>query len=119
VPYAISLAQKHNSHLTLLHVLEDSQGATVDFEPNEDFAIRRMQELILRDSDVWFRSNCAVEFGCSEDEIVRLASNHGADLIVLGIRAPQGPLTTLTHLAHSRAQHIVAHATCPVLTVRG
>jgi nucleotide-binding universal stress UspA family protein len=118
-PYAFSLAQKHNSHLTLLHVLEHPQGATVDFEPNLDFAIRRMQELILGDSDVWFRSDCAVEFGRSEDEIARFASEHGADLIVLGIRAASGPLTTVTHLAHSKAQYIVAHATCPVLTVRG
>lgn len=118
-PYAFSLAQKHNSHLTLLHVLDHPQGATVDFEPNVDFAIRRMQELILGDSDVWFRSDCAVEFGHPEGEIAIFAQEHAADLIVLGIRAPRGTLTTVTHLAHSKAQYIVSHATCPVLTVRG
>jgi nucleotide-binding universal stress UspA family protein len=118
-PYAISLARENRCHLSLLHVLESPQGGAIDLESGGDFVIRRMQELIPRESDLWFRTDYAVEFGFPQEQIVKFAHAHGADLIVLGIRAPQGPLTTLTHLAHSRAQHIVAHATCPVLTVRG
>jgi nucleotide-binding universal stress UspA family protein len=42
-----------------------------------------------------------------------------ADLIVLGVRPTHGAGSTVTHLSHTTAQHIVAHAACPVLTVRG
>lgn len=117
--YALSLAQEHQARLTFLHILEQPHAGTVDCQSNADFIIRRMQELVPQDSDLWFRPEYAVEFGPMEDRVVKFASIQGTDLIVLGVRAPQGNLSTVTHLAHSRAQHIVAHATCPVFTVRG
>jgi nucleotide-binding universal stress UspA family protein len=118
-PYAISLAQEHEAHLSVLHVLEHPHTGTVDYESNADFIIRRLEGLVSKESGLWFGSNYAVEFGPAEEQILKFADLHNADLIVLGVRAPQGALNTLTHLAHSKSQHIVAHATCPVLTVRG
>ncbi|MGA9041424.1 MAG: universal stress protein [Terriglobales bacterium] len=118
-PYALSLAQEHEAHLSLLHVLEHPHAGTVDYESNADFVIRRLEGLVPMESGLWFRSNYAVEFGTAEQQILKFAELHKADLIVLGVRAPQGAINTLTHLAHSKSQQIVAHATCPVLTVRG
>ncbi len=118
-PYAISLALEHNAHLSLLHVLEHPHSGTVDYESNADFVIRRLEGLVPTESGLWFRSNYAVEFGAAGEQILKFADAHKQDLIVLGVRAPQGAVNTLTHLAHSKAQQIVARATCPVLTVRG
>jgi len=42
----------------------------------------------------------------------------GTDLIVLGVRGPQGGLGATTHLLQSIAHQVVANAQCPVLTVR-
>jgi nucleotide-binding universal stress UspA family protein len=117
--YAISLAKEHMAHLFFLHVLDQKQSSAVDYQSNADFVIRRMRDLVPQDSELWFRSNYAVEFGDAEEEILKYAKAHDADLIVLGVRAPVSSLNTLAHLAHSRSHGIVSHATCPVLTVRG
>jgi nucleotide-binding universal stress UspA family protein len=117
--YAVALAREHKAHLYLLHVVGQPEETTIDRESSANFVIRRMRELVSSGSDLWFRANYSVAFGSAEEQILRFADEHGADLIVLGVRAPQGALNTLTHLAHSKSQQIVARATCPVLTVRG
>jgi nucleotide-binding universal stress UspA family protein len=117
--YALSLAKEYHAHLSLLHVLGQPQSGIVDLAPDADFVIRRMREVVPADSDLWFRPEYSVEFGNAEDQILKFAKVHKADLIVLGVRAPEQGMTAVTHLAHSQAEHIVAHATCPVLTVRG
>ena len=119
LPYAISLAQEHQAHLSLLHVLEHPHAGTVDYESNTEFIIRRLEGLVPMESGLWFESSYIVEFGSAEEQIVKFAFAHRADVIVLGVRGAQGASATVTHFAHSKAQHIVAHATCPVLTVRG
>jgi len=119
VPYAISLAHKRQARLSLLHVLEQPESGIVDCESNADFVMRQMRQLVPSDSDLPFQPECAVEFGKLEAQILKFAEVHKADLIVLGVRAPETALSSVTHFAHSQAQYIVAHATCPVLTVRG
>jgi nucleotide-binding universal stress UspA family protein len=119
LPHAISLAQQRSAHLSLLHVLEHPHAGTVDYESNADFIIRQLESLVPMESGLWFESSYIVEFGSAEEQIVKFAFAHAADVIVLGVRGAQGPSATVKHLAHSKAQHIVAHATCPVLTVRG
>jgi nucleotide-binding universal stress UspA family protein len=49
---------------------------------------------------------------------MEVATALGADLIVLGVHAPQGGLGATTHLLQSIAHQVVTHAQCPVLTVR-
>lgn len=117
-PYAISLAQEHQAHLSLLHVSERRVGM-VDLESNSDFLVRRLQELVPKDAELWCHPEYFVEFGVPAERILQFSATHGADLIVMGVRPTQGAVGTVTHLAHTTAQHIVAHATCPVLTVRG
>jgi nucleotide-binding universal stress UspA family protein len=118
-PYAISLAQEHQAHLSLLHVLEQPHVGTVDLESNSDFLVRRLQELVPKDAELWCHPEYFVQFGLPAERILQFSATHGTDLIVMGVRPTHGTVSTVTHLAHTTAQHIVAHATCPVLTVRG
>ncbi|MGA7926808.1 MAG: universal stress protein [Candidatus Sulfotelmatobacter sp.] len=118
-PYAISLAQEHQARLSLLHVLERPHAGTVDLESNSDFLVRRLQELVPKDAELWCHPDYFVEFGPPAERILQFSATHGTDLIVMGVRPTHGAVGTVTHLAHTTAQHIVAHATCPVLTVRG
>jgi nucleotide-binding universal stress UspA family protein len=59
-----------------------------------------------------------VEFGDPADRIVEAAKQRGADVIVIGVRSAAGHLGAATHLQRAIAHKIVAHAPCPVLTVR-
>jgi nucleotide-binding universal stress UspA family protein len=117
--YAVSLAQEHQAQLSLLHVLERPYAATVDLEANTDFLVRRLQELVPKDAELWCHPEYFVQFGLPAEGILKFSATHGTDLIVMGVRPRWGTVNTVTHLAHTTAQHIVAHATCPVLTVRG
>jgi nucleotide-binding universal stress UspA family protein len=54
-----------------------------------------------------------IECGPASDCIVNAAIKRDADLIVLGARPADGT----THLPFSTVHRVVAHATCPVLTV--
>ena len=53
------------------------------------------------------------------DRIVEFAKQRGADLIVMGVRSAAGRIGAATHLERAIAHKVVAHAPCPVLTVRG
>jgi len=117
--YAVSLAQEHQARLSLLHVLERPRGGTVDLESNSDLLIRRLQGLIPPDIELWCHPEYFIEVGSPAERILQFSGAHGVDLIVMGVRPTHGAVSAVTHLAHTTAQHIVAHAACPVLTVRG
>jgi nucleotide-binding universal stress UspA family protein len=119
LPYAFSLAQEHQAHLSLLHVLKDSHVGTVDLEANADFAMRRLHELAPPNADLWFQPEYFVEFGNVEEQIRNFVGKHGTDLIVLGVRQSTHNMAAVTHFSNSMTHRIVAYATCPVLTVRG
>jgi hypothetical protein len=88
-------------------------------ESNADFVIRRLQDLVPPETHLWCQANYCVEFGLPQEQILQFTAKHSTDLIVLGVRAAHGPVGDSSHLGHTTAQHIVAHADCPVLTVRG
>jgi nucleotide-binding universal stress UspA family protein len=67
---------------------------------------------------MWCEPKCRVEQGPEAEKIMEVAFAHGADLIVLGVRTPQGMPGAATHVSHSVAHEIVADAPCPVLTFR-
>jgi nucleotide-binding universal stress UspA family protein len=76
-------------------------------------------ELIPKDAELWCRPETVVKYGNPADEILEVARKHGADLIVLGVRDAGKRLGAATHLERRTAHKVVAHAHCPVLTVRG
>jgi nucleotide-binding universal stress UspA family protein len=122
-PYAISFAQENKSHLLLLLVmrkpeqLNDSDNRLFELSAAE--AIHRLYEIVPKDAKLDFPPEVAVEYGEPAERIVQIARERGADLIVLGVRAAAGRLGAATHLERAIAHKVVAHAACPVLTVRG
>jgi nucleotide-binding universal stress UspA family protein len=123
LPFAISLAEEDQAQLALLHVVDQSTLGKVDFEKIKSSTMRRLDELVPSEAEPWCDVECLVEFEhrftSAAERILEVARDRAADLIILGVRPTHGPVSTVTHLVHTTAQHIVAHATCPVLTVRG
>jgi len=116
--YAVCLAHEHQARLSLLHVLERSHPGSLSPEPASDLLFRRLQQLVPPDTELLSHPDYFIQFGLPADRILQFSCAHEIDLIVVGVHSPES-LTAVTHLAHSTAQHIVAHASCPVLTVRG
>lgn len=111
-PTAIALAEQFEARLTLMRVLEDY--AKLDSPPGaiED-GVRRLQAVVPNDADLAYAPEIIIEFGCPWACIVKKAMEREADLIVLGARS----VDNTTRLPWSTVHQVVAHATCPVLTV--
>jgi nucleotide-binding universal stress UspA family protein len=119
LPFAVSLAQEHLSNLTLLNVTGKSEvGELVHAGQYKESTLRRLQSLVPAGAELWCEPKCRVEHGPEAEKIMEVAIALGADLIVLGVRSPQGGLGATTHLLQSIAHQVVANAQCPVLTVR-
>lgn len=119
LPYAVSLAQEHQSNLTLLNVSGKSEvGELVHAGQYKESTLRRLQSLVPTEAEPWCEPKCRVEEGPEAEKIMEVAIALGSDLIVLGVRKPQGGVGATTHLLQSIAHQVVAKAQCPVLTVR-
>ena len=116
--YAIALAQEHQARLSLLHVVERPHAETAGLESNSDLLTRRLQELVPPDTELCSRPEYFIQLGTPAERILQFSEAAQVDLIVMGVRPIHGTVSAVTHLAHTTAQHIVAHAACPVLTVR-
>jgi nucleotide-binding universal stress UspA family protein len=120
LPFAVSLAQEHQSNLTLLHVTGKAEvGDLVHAEQHAESLVRRLRALVPVGAELWCEPECRVEHGPEAEKIMEVAIALGADLIVLGLHRPQGGVGAATHLLRSIAHNVVAHAQCPVFTVRG
>jgi len=118
VRYAVSLAQEFGTGLTLLNVMDEK-----DFEPPADPQVvlqnrmDRLHKVIPPDAEPWREPDFVVEFGKASEQILNVAQERNADLIVLGAKfAAHGG--AVTHVASATAHTVVSHANCPVLTVR-
>jgi nucleotide-binding universal stress UspA family protein len=118
-PYAISLAQENNSRLFLLYVMRSPQElndeARNDYEWKE--FINSMRPF-LKDAELHFPAQSLVEYGEPAERILAVAKERSSDLIVLGVRDASEHIGAATHLERATAHKVVAHALCPVLTVR-
>jgi nucleotide-binding universal stress UspA family protein len=112
-PVAVGLAEQFEARLTLMHVLENYSNLNSQPRPIED-AVRNLQALVPKDISLPYAPEMVMEFGSPWQAIVRKATEIDADLVVLGAR-PKG---RTTHLPWSTVHQVVAHARCPVLTVR-
>lgn len=119
-PYALSLAQEFQAELTLLHVIpEPKPGELVSASDVEAAAEHRLRMLIPEEAESWCRAKFVVERGEIGEKVLDLAKRRKADVIVLGVSEEKGVPGASTHLPIAVAHSIVAHAICPVLTVRG
>ncbi len=118
--FAVSLAQEFQAHLTLLHVIaEEKPGDLVHAAELVGSAGRLLRKFVPPEAEMWCEPHFAVERGPAAEKILEVAKQRKADLIVLGVRRPSGFPGAATHLPVATAHKIVAHAECPVLTVRG
>jgi nucleotide-binding universal stress UspA family protein len=118
--YAISIAQEHQAHLVLLHVIEPPKvGDLAHGGGVVSSAMQLLRDLVPPEAELWCKPEHVVEYGPPADNILKVAERRHAHLIVLGVRKPQGSLGLVTHLARATAYKVVSQANCPVLTVRG
>jgi nucleotide-binding universal stress UspA family protein len=119
-PYAISFAQENQARLILLHVLPAPKPGepAMPGELSVAEAIHRLENLVPRDAELWCRLEPTVSHGTPGREILATASRCGADLIVLGVCGLDTLTGMATRLERAIAYDVVAHAPCPVLTVR-
>jgi nucleotide-binding universal stress UspA family protein len=112
---AISLAEEFRSRLAMLHVIEDYTQLGRQPGPMEE-GIRRLQDLVPSNAALQYPPEFLLEFGPAPELILRVASQHEADMIVLGARSSAEIGTS--HFPWSSAHYVIAHAQCPVLTIR-
>jgi len=119
--YAMSLAQENQSRLVLLHVLPAPKPGKANKagELSVAEALHRVENLLPRDAEFWCRPEPTVEHGEPGAQILATAERCGADLIVLGVRGMDALTEVATRVERATAYEVIAHAGCPVLTVRG
>lgn len=122
-PYAFSLAQESHARVVLMSVMRSPDGRDKNemrlFEVSVAEAIQRLYDVAQQFSKLQAPPEVFVDYGEPADRIVDSAMRGGADLIVIGVRDASGRLGAATHLERATAHKVVAHAPCPVLTVRG
>jgi nucleotide-binding universal stress UspA family protein len=120
-PYAISMAEENQAKLILLNVMRTPESARTELGRQESVAniMHQLYEIVPRPAELWCRPEATVRFGIPGEKILDVAADTDADLIVLGVRDAGPHLGAATHLSRRTAHKVVAHANCPVLTVRG
>jgi nucleotide-binding universal stress UspA family protein len=112
---ALALAEGFGARLALLHVVEDYIELGRRPGPTKD-GVSRLLELIPPGSTLPYVPEPLIEFGPAAECILKTAKDRETDLIVLGARTFSH---VGTHLPWSTAHEVLAHAECPVLTLRG
>jgi nucleotide-binding universal stress UspA family protein len=117
--YALSLAREFGAGLTLLHVMNEE-----NFEEPADPQVvlrthtDRLHKIIPADAQRGKEPQYLVQFGNAAEQILSVAEEKKAGLIVMGAKTASHP-DVAAHLASSVVHNVVAFATCPVLAVRG
>jgi len=122
---AASIASEGDADLTVLHVLEP--GADADpltsrpitvpeyHQLRHDQACTQLKSMIDSDMREWCRPSTRIVRGKPYREILGVAAEDEADLIVMGIHG-RNPVDVA--LFGSTTNHVVRSATCPVMTVK-
>jgi nucleotide-binding universal stress UspA family protein len=114
--YAFSLAQEHRSRLTLLHVFPNSEdyGGEAAIEMEHNF-YAQLRELVPVVTEMHCKVEVRVVFGEPTEQILRIAKETNAELIVMGAKARK---SLAGSLPYTKAYRVVCEASCPVLTIR-
>jgi nucleotide-binding universal stress UspA family protein len=125
--YALSLAQEADGCLTVVHVLApdvvgqvgigEEHVSLATFQRRQEEEARQLLEKAVPDSaGAYCKTDSMLLRGKPGREILRIASNRQAELIVMGVQG-RGAADLL--FFGSTTQHVVREASCPVLTLRG
>jgi nucleotide-binding universal stress UspA family protein len=111
--YAISLTVEYNAELTLLHVAQDKTG-WVGYEGSTSRAAKQLAKLIPLEACKNCRIKTTVRTGTAYREIIQLASEMEADLVVMAVR---GRNALDLAVFGSTTYRVIQLGTCPVLAV--
>jgi nucleotide-binding universal stress UspA family protein len=112
--YALTFAEDSGAHLYLCHVIGPQDPTAAGQEFSEGAFQRALKAMIPECAYDWCDPECVVEHGYAGEAILRLAERVQADLIVLGTRKAS---FLLTHIERGLTPELLAHATCPVMTI--
>jgi nucleotide-binding universal stress UspA family protein len=123
--YALKLAEESSAEITVLHVLEwlveDEPGARIAGFDVPEFrryletdAREKLRGVVPGEARDWCHPREEVVGGRPWREILRVAEERSADLVVMGVRG-RNPVDIV--LFGSTTQHVVRGAKCPVLVV--
>ncbi len=114
--YAFSLAQEHCSRLRLVHVFAHPEAYSEDvLVAEKESKVAQLRELVQGETEPHCKLDFEVADGEPVEQILRIAAETEADLIVMGAKA-RGTLAG--NVPHTKAYRVVCEAQCPVLTVR-
>jgi nucleotide-binding universal stress UspA family protein len=119
LPHAEALAKQKSASLLILHVEEPPLaygGGELYYglpEPSSERILKMLEE--VRPSDLTVPFTHRLTMGDPAGEIVRIAGEEGAEMIVLGTHGRSG-MTRM--LMGSVAEAVVRRAPCPVLVYR-
>jgi nucleotide-binding universal stress UspA family protein len=123
--YAMNMAEEADARLTVLHVVEIPHGLResglspeVDLDTfratREADSARRLRELIPEEARTYCAVETAVQEGAAYREILKVAGERHADLIVMGVQG-RGAIDLM--MFGSNTARVTRAATCPVLVV--
>jgi nucleotide-binding universal stress UspA family protein len=111
--YALSLAKTYDADLTVFHAL-DGVAESADVSTETDTALENLQKLIPAAALSSTKTHLEVRLGKAYQEILKLASEDRADLIVVGVR---GRHSLDLVVFGSTADRVIQLGPVPVLTV--
>ena len=125
VDYAVEIAQKFDSNLHVVYIIEpllqvaDVSWSSVDFEQlnkaHKESAEKQIAKVIEESVPEGVQASSEILFGKPFVEIVKYARDQNADLIVMATHG-RGAISHI--LMGSTAEKVVRKAPCPVLTVK-
>jgi nucleotide-binding universal stress UspA family protein len=126
IEYGLSLAKEADARLVALHVsewsIEDALAREAAHFTVSEYqqraqgdAMERLEALIPAEARVWCTPELMVTSGRAYREILRVAAETDADVIVMGV---QGRGAVDLTLFGSTTNHVIRTASCPVLTLR-
>jgi nucleotide-binding universal stress UspA family protein len=126
IAFALALAEKHQAEITLLHVVDSLPDPTehVYMAVPEIGPLRRdleqrarvqLHDAVPEDARGGGAITERVTIGRAYKEILRIAAEQNADMIVMGTRG-HGPIGRM--IFGSTSHHVVRAASCPGVTIR-
>ncbi len=123
--FAVSIAKESDAPVAIVHVFEcppdDELRAERAFDvleyrrQVEEQATRQLDALLSQDERNWCRPTTTLSYGKPCRQILTIAENQEADLIVMGVHG-RNALDLM--LFGSTTNQVVRRASCPVLTLR-
>jgi len=113
--YAAQLCNEFGAELTVLHVADENKVAA-NGKTSKGLA-QQLMSVVPTEACLWQKPECILKYGLPSANILEVAQQIHADLIVLGARHPE-PAKINSHLPWATAARVIAEAECPVLTVR-